>query len=414
MIFKFSMLLAPLVLISMATAPLQNLRLAGVNLTVFDLVFLLVVAMQLAAFRTYPALPRLYWIGVSLFLFGAGLSTIFAMNASASAGHLIQYAFIFLVVVPGVFRLVRQPESTFVFMLGFGLSALVFVVHGFVDMQTGSAQYAGGRYLGFLNGAQPTSFAISSFACFVAVGGMALKLPSTRLLAQIIFTCILGGLVWIVLLTGSRTGMLALFLSLSVTLLMLLRRARGDLELPSIPFMRIVLPCIIAAGTIVAFTAIDEDTIAMLERRVSSTFDPESDNDAIRTASLVEALEDIGIVSTVMGKGLDNYQYHSEFGIRPHNFFLLTMVEAGGIALLGLLILFGLALWAPLRLQWGGLDRRHKLLLAAGFGGFAAFLVICMFNTQGLHRLYWINFAILISAFALDDDKRAALDRPIG
>lgn len=389
-----------------AFAPLFTAQLLRVNFSVFD-------AAILSVFVIYAwkrkALPRMTWVYVSAtaFVLASLVSAFFAVRPELALAHSLQWIFIFVVVIPAAFALAQREGNVRPLVAGFVASGVFLVAHAVWEVTTGRATYYGGRYDGFLRGANPTAFSITTLMPYVLIGPALVSGVTSRLLAKASVAALVFGLCWVLLLSASVTGVAAL--TVGSTTLYLIRPIRGDRSRRSALIRRLstlVGVCgTVAVGVFVAVSTAELPVFDLLVERIRVKLEnPET----ARGSLVLEALSMVRSQTVLFGVGFENYPFQpgAEVGFRPHNILLLLLVEIGLPGMLAFMGIMGLLAVRVCRFSSvaPALTWNQRCLAAASVSACLVFLVIASFNTQSVHRLYWFNFGI---AFSLLSIRRA-------
>lgn len=386
-------------------APLPILRLGDVNLTYFDLAVGALFSFQVIRFRSLPRLGMFYWAGATLIVAGAS-TAFFALEPEEVLLQVAQWAYIIFVVVPTICRAGRDPGNTYMMVLGAALAGALLAVHGLWEYSTGRGAYVGGRYTGLLGDPQILAFMVSSVIAYVLV--LPAVFGRSGVVSRLVVTVFAAGLTallaWLLLLSASRTGMIATALAM-LTLLLLVHRGsdRSSRSGFLMRFTSIGLRVAALAGVlylVIAFAA--EQTLEVVQSRVESSFDASSSTMTGRTQVYDEVYQLMDVPMVIHGVGLENYPMHSRYDTRPHNFVILFLAEGGIIFMAAFVAMLTIPIreLVMARRRWRLIKYQQRYVVAAAAAGFIAFIVIAMFNTQSIGRMYWVNYAWILGVLS--------------
>lgn len=411
---------APLVLACASFAPLFTARLFGVNFTAFDAS---IICLWMYYLVIHCAVPRLRWyyFWVSVFVLTALMSAVFAQRMDLAFQHAVQWIFIFFVVVPCAWMAARRGGNLGFIVAGFCLAGAFLVAHAVFEFSTGVDTYRGGRYDGFLGGANPTAFSVTALAPFVLIAPALVAGRLPRLGVGVVALAILLGLCWLLTLSASVTGIAALgFGAFFVVFLRPMSRGRIPevvRKFGSILVGTVILVFVGVTALLIIDLPILELVLARVQTKVQS-------GDSIRLMLVLEALSMLQVEHVFYGVGFENYIFQSgaTLGFRPHNIVMLLLIEVGVIgtvAFFGVLTILARSFFRYRR-RFEDYGWQHRYATAAALASFAVFLLIASFNTQSVHRLYWFAFGVALALTsaepvdALSDAEGGATRRRTG
>jgi len=377
-------------------APIPTLRPGEANLTWFDV--------ALAGMG-----GLLFWRGVPwrvpghvvawgyVMVLGFLMAALRAPDPWSAAMHILQWAFIFFVVVPVTYSAFRSGRSLQLVVIGFILAMTVVGLYGIYEVVFLARPYRLYRYRSILGNPQLLAFQISVTLPFLIFFiKQARRIVSNRLVSAVValYTLVLSGiLVWLLAYSLSRTGAIAT--AASVLAFAWLDSKGGQPASEKRVVQLALVLTFLAAGFVVSREAEITERVAT---RVEASLAWESPEVADRTVVWQEALDGIDPTYYLIGVGPDNYHNISQFGRKPHAAFLLLLVEGGFLVLLAFIMLlahFFLSTLAALRLKSSPVFRDF---LVAAVASMVAYLVIATLNTQSIARFYWFVLALGLAA----------------
>ncbi len=341
---------------------------------------------------------RGYLLAAYVFMFFAVVSAFRATIALEALTQVLQYAFVFFVLLPAVVTVVstRRRAVTSVALLCIG--SLGAIAHAYlVQDQQGS-----GRVLVFYSEnpnrlGYPAAYLLP---LLVALWVFARRLERPRRLladAAIVLGCYLS--LWAVSASGSRSSLLGSAIALLV--LVVLR--------PGLGFRRALLRLLVLSVAVVGIGAgllATGQLPTTLEERINRSLDSTDSDAQSHLVADREHLMDAGVAafmeSPLLGTGLDNFRYVTpRYDIEasqqlPHNLWLQLLVQVGAIGTLAMAAL--LTVWTADVL--GAMRRVDPLdgeLLWALAAALAGILTIFLFAPEMLDRHYWLVVALGIA-----------------
>src|SRR5690554_3592269 len=152
------------------SAPFQNLRLGGLNFTVFD--FFIVLALFFNVVKGDVRLIKSagYWLASFMIAIPALLAAAFSLDSRAALIQVFQWIFILFIVIPSLYSICFSYRKKKALLLGLIFGGALLSLYSVIDIYRGGGEYVGGRYVGFMGSPQPTSFVMSTLlAYFVSV-----------------------------------------------------------------------------------------------------------------------------------------------------------------------------------------------------------------------------------------------------
>lgn len=341
---------------------------------------------------------RGYLLTAYVFMFFAVVSAFRATIAIEALTQVLQYTFVFFVLLPAVVTVVstRRRAVTSVALLCLG--SLGAIAHAFlVQDEQGS-----GRILVFYSEnpnrlGYPAAYLLP---LLVALWVLARRLDRPRrLLADT--AIVLGSYLslWAVSASGSRSSLLGTAIALLV--LVVLRPGLGVRR----ALLRLLVLSVAVVGVGAALLATGQ-LPTTLEERITRSLDSTDSDAQNHLVADREHLMDAGVAafmeSPLLGTGLDNFRYVTpRYDIEasqqlPHNLWLQLLVQVGAIGTLAMAAL--LAVWAADVL--GAMRRVDPLdgeLLWALAAALAGILTIFLFAPEMLDRHYWLVVALGIA-----------------
>jgi O-antigen ligase len=341
---------------------------------------------------------RGYLLAAYVFMLFAVLSAFRAMVATEALTQVLQYAFVFFVLLPAVLTVVttRRRAVTSAVLLCVGSLGAIAHAH-LVQAEQGS-----GRVLVFYSEnpnrlGYPAAYVLP---LLVALWVLARRLDRPRRLladAAIVLGCYLS--VWALSASGSRSSLLGTAVALLV--LVVLRPGLG-LGRAAVRLLVLCVAVLGVGGALLAAGQLPTTLEERITRSLDST-DSEAQNHLVADREhLMEAGVAAFMESPLLGTGLDNFRYVTpRYDIEasqqlPHNLWLQLLVQVGAIGTLAMAAL--LAVWAADVL--GAMRRLHPLdaeLLWALAAALAGILAIFLFAPEMLDRHYWLIVALGIA-----------------
>lgn len=388
-------------------SPFVNLALFGANVQPSDLFMFFLASAGLILYKRIPLVSPAYWYGVLLFICGSLVSTFFSPSPLVSVTHVAQYALIFFFVIPLVYKLALLPHTFNAFAFGFSAASLIIVGDALVSSRSGAAQLvSGGRFGGIFGTPQIFSFTLISMLPFVVYLAYSFK---NHVLARVVF----GFLVLLILLgllqAASRTALVAIFITSALAALIItvnvVRKAKSS------KLVKFFLAGSVVIAAMVMFIY-HQYTLGNLDLLIYRWQVKTMGGEDVRITDYIHVLDAIDLRVFMLGVGYNFSTMLTGSGFRVHNGLLIILTEAGVVTFIGLLVIFLAPLLAAVKLLTGadpcyraGDSDQKKYgnlyaQLMASFTGVVMFVFITMFNTQTLHRLYWIIFAIMLAKIA--------------
>lgn len=396
-------------LVSALVAPFE-LRLVA-NLTVYDLLTLGLALLIGAGPRRWAPLPRVLVPAAVMFLAAAVLSSFRSVYPVQSLTQVAQFAFIFLVQIPVVLTMAREPRVLRLAIGMFLLGSLLGAVAAMVFTQVAGAD----RVLAFYSDNPNRLGYPTAYLAPVMVWLVQDRWRRGRR-ASAIAIAIVGGypMLWALAASASRGATVGLLVSLPLYLVF-----RHGFRVTG----RTVAG-FLATTAVIGFLAYALFQTAMfpvtLKERIEATFAGEQSliNDRER---LAEAGWRAFERSPFVGTGLDNFRYVASVyeaastDQAPHNLWLQFLAQVG---------LIGTVAFAYMTLAWyrtmivaftRAREEDRGELLWAQVACATSILAIFMTTPLMIHRLYYMLFGLSLAlAYMTDDAFRAERLRPRG
>lgn len=338
---------------------------------------------------------RGYLLASYVFMLFAVLSAFRSLVAAEAMTQVLQYGFVFFVLLPAVLSVVTTRRRAVISVLLLCLGSLGAIAHAHLVQ----AEQGSGRVLVFYSEnpnrlGYPAAYLLP---LLIALWVLSRQLDRARRLLTA-GTVVLGGYLslWAVSASGSRSSLLGAAVALLV--LVVLRPGLGP---------RRALVRLLVLGTVAA--AVGGGLLAAgqlpttLEERIARSLDSTDSEAQSHLVADREHLMDAGVMafleSPLLGTGLDNFRYVTpRYDIEasqqlPHNLWLQLLVQVGAIGTLAMAAL--LAVWVSDVLH--AMRRIHPLdaeLLWALTAALAGILTIFLFTPEMLDRHYWLVVAL--------------------
>jgi O-antigen ligase len=341
---------------------------------------------------------RGYLLAAYVFMLFAVLSSFRSMVASEAITQVLQYGFVFFVLLPAVLSVVVTRRRAVVCVVLLCLGSLGAIAHAYLV----GAEQGSGRVLVFYSDnpnrlGYPAAYLLP---LLVALWVLSRRLDrSRRLLVTVAVGLGLYLSLWAVSASGSRSSLLGSAVALLV--LVVLRPGIGLRRAA----VRLVLLCAVVLGAGGALLATGQ-LPTTLEERITRSFDSTDSEAQSHLVADREHLANAGVAafmeSPLLGTGLDNFRYVTprydiEAGQQlPHNLWLQLLVQVGAIGTLAMAAL--LAVWAAdILTTVRRIDPVDAGLLWALAAAMAGILTIFLFAPEMLDRHYWLVVALGIA-----------------
>jgi len=341
---------------------------------------------------------RGYLLAAYVFMLFAVVSAFRSLVAVEALTQVLQYAFVFFVLLPAVVTVVvtRRRAVTCVALLCLG--SLGAIAHAYLVQ----AEQGSGRILVFYSEnpnrlGYPAAYLLP---LLVALWVLSRRLDRLQRLGAVAAVALGGYLsVWALSASGSRSSLVGT--GVAVFVLVVLRPGIGVRR----ALARLVLLSVVVLGAGSALLATGQ-LPSTLEERITRSFDSTDTDAQSHLVADREHLMDAGMAafmeSPLLGTGLDNFRYVTpRYDIEasqqlPHNLWLQLLVQVGAIGTLAMAAL--LAVWVADVL--GAMRRVHPLdaeVLWALAAALAGILTIFLFAPEMLDRHYWLVVALGIA-----------------
>ena len=343
--------------------------------------------------------PTGYLAASYAFILMALLSAFRATHAVEALTQVLQYAFIFFILLPVVISVVTTRKRAVVAISLLCAGTLGAIAHAWVVRPTQGA----GRVVVFYSENPNRLGYPAAYLIPLLLVLWLLSRQVERRTRMVVTVAVVVGIylsVWAVSASGSRSSLLGTAIALIVVIV--LRPGLG-LWRALRRLVALVVICGVVGGGLIAFGEVP----TTLEERINRSLDS---SDASAQAHLVgdrEHLADAGVAAFLeapwIGAGLDNFRYVApRYDVEatpqlPHNLWLQLLVQVG---------LIGTIAFAAWMLLWGydvlTATRRalhpDALLLWGLFSSMAGILTIFMFAPEMLDRHYWLIAALALAA----------------
>jgi hypothetical protein len=322
-------------------------RLASVNMTLADMIFLATALLLLVKGRlrldVFGQVTVFYLAGLVLMLGGLLVATIAYGDPMRWSIASSQYLFAWL-VVPMVFASFDRQwlrRCMVLFVVGVAVSQLI---GGLASLYPPAQAMLGGLSQGFLTGngrvgamtGEPNP---NGAVCTVAFIFLLNSLQQRMMSWKLALPCALL-LAWGIVLSASFTAAAAVTVC---TLFMLAASGFSVLAKIGIPAMLAISAYFVAGGPLPQ----------AFEERVASAIldaDPTEAGTFVGRSLLIQEAWDLADDNLLVGMGVDRYRVNSEYGAPVHHFHLLILNEGGAVAYLGVVLMLGLLLAVALNI----------------------------------------------------------------
>ncbi|HEX6387495.1 MAG TPA: O-antigen ligase family protein [Anaerolineae bacterium] len=373
-------------------APITTLRFGQINLTWFDLAVVLMGTFVFLKGVPRRAPGRVVSLGY-LIVLGLVIAALRAPDPWSAIMHILQWGFIFFVVVPVTYSAFRSGRALWLVSVGLVIAMTVVAIYGVYEVVFLPKPYRLYRYGSIFGDPQLLGFQISVMLPFLIFFLKQVRQISHKRLvnnlASLFALALCGALTWLLAYSLSRTGAFATVAGVLVFFLL-----NAGVEQPGSKKLATQLGLFLALLS-AAFTVSQQGEIAgRILSRLEASLSWESPDVADRTAVWQEALTGIDPTYYLVGVGPDNYQNISQFGRKPHDAFLLLLVEGGLLVMFAFVLLLATFFIETLSALRQAIDPLFRDFLIATIASMAAYVVIALLNTQTISRFYWFVFAL--------------------
>jgi O-antigen ligase len=364
--------------------------------TAYDLFTAVTFVLLLAASRRMVWAPRSMRIAAIVLMMAGVLGGFRATAPIQSVLQVIQYGFVFFVLLPVILTIVRSRAMIYATLAAFLSGYLVVIGVAFLTQRVQLA----GRVVPFFN-QNPNSLAVPTVIAVPFVLWFALELWRRGLVITAVATAglILTLMLWSLTASASRGSTAATMVSLLVFAIF----RDGVRSWATIARrLLVVVAALIVVGVAVYQTNVFPDTLrTRIERSIGS--------DAGHTVSDERlALDRAGLksflASPIVGTGFDNFRYVGQFYDDaatyhdPHNLWVQILAQAG---------IFGAAAFAFIILRWFALVFRTQArvrgvsdlqLIWAFLAAMVGLMCHSMLAPLVLQRHYWLLYGLGIAA----------------
>ena len=365
--------------------------------TAYDLLTAVIFLVLLTGTAQLIWAPRSMRIA-ALALMMAGLLGGFRSTAPIqSVLQVVQYAFVFFVLIPVILTIVRSRAVVYATLASFLAGYLVVISIAFATQQEQPA----GRVVPFFNGnphalAIPTVIAVPFVLCFALM----LWRRGLAMTAMIAAGLTLSLMLWSLTASASRGSTATTMVSLGV--FAVFRDGVPSWRRIGVR-LALIAVALILVGATVYWANIFPDT---LQTRIERTIGPDASGQTVADDRL--ALDRAGlrafVASPIVGTGFDNFRYVGQFYDDaatfhdPHNLWVQFLAQAG---------VFGAAAFAFIIARWFVLVLRTQSrvrvpddvsLLWAFLAAMAGLMCHSMLAPLVLQRHYWLLYGLGIAA----------------
>jgi O-antigen ligase len=369
-------------------APL-NLIIAA-SLTVYDFVIGVALVLLIVERRRIPLPPTKYVVCAWAFIVAAMLSAFRATYAFEALTQILQFGFIFFVLIPVILAVIRTRRAALASLALLCIGTLAANLHAHLSQQTQGA----GRVVVFYSDnpnrlGYPTVYLLP-FLIVLWIWAIRRwppwRLPLTAALAGSLYLSI-----WALAASASRSATLGAAVALIV--FVVFRPGAG----PKRMLLRAVGLAAVVTALVVGLAATGQ-LPSTLEDRVERSFSHDSEDTTHLVAdreNLAEAGMRAFVASPFFGTGLDNFRYVApDYDLDatpqlPHNLWLQLLVQVGvfGTLAFGAFFLFWFSDIFRARNGGGSIDR---LMLWSLFSAVVGILAVFVFAPELLDRHYYL------------------------
>jgi O-antigen ligase len=398
-----------LFLVSAFVAPLNLLLFHA--FTAYDLITAITFVLLVASPARMVWAPRSMRIAALVLMVAGLLGAFRAIAPIQSVLQVIQYGFVFFVLMPVILTLARTRRVIVATLVAFLSSYLLVIAIAFMTQRVQLA----GRVVPFFNEnpnalAIPTVIAVPFVLCF----SLEVWRRGARVPALIIGGCVLTLMLWSLNASASRGSTAATIVSLFVFIVFrdgVQRWRRIVVRLSAL------ILALLVVGAAVYWTNVFPDTLrTRIERTIGSS--PGGQTVSDERLALDRAGIKAFLASPVIGTGFDNFRYVGQFYDDaatfhdPHNLWVQFLAQAG---------IFGAAAFAFIIVRWFVLVFRTQSrirapadvqLLWAFLAAMTGLMCHSMLSPLVLQRHYWLLYGLGIAA-AVEIGRRSLTSRDV-
>lgn len=379
--------------------PFTNLKIIS-NFTLSDMTFLIIffLAMFAGKLKIRKNLVK-YIILFIIFLLSSIISTLNATNQMESISRVLQYGYIFLIILPVFLISIKELKDLSTTILTLYLSGLLIIIYTFIMLNVSpeSVMTYHGRVYGIY--ANPWIFSLLLIIVFPVnlfyIVGNSVKWKLVN------FACMIL-IIYMVILAGARSS----FIALSVYFIYILFRVSNKLienrfikySLYSCYSVLMIVGLINYKFFLISLINIIEKVSLVAASKLSTFL--ESDFDSGRIQIYGNGLESISN-NFIVGVGPGNFS--EIYGVSMHNFFFSVWVESGLFAIAALVIIYILCVKEFI------VFRSHIPAVLTVISINVVFLVFMQFNPLLTLRLFWLPLVLLLSTVNLVKNKEDEL-----
>ncbi|MBO8228676.1 hypothetical protein HA150_07155 [Prochlorococcus marinus XMU1414] len=280
-----------------------------------------------------------------------------------------------------------------VFLAGTGLCSLYLLGNSYYYFLNGLGKFVGGsRFTSFFDSPSGFTWSLLYLFPFLIISPYLIfqkKIKLNKILRGILllFFSIL------LILTQSRSGLIACVTGSLIYLWTKNKYIKSKMDsLRRGYFLNSIVVILLIFGCFVFVKLAFGDYLDIYLLRASNSLSEYSDG---RFSDFNSITGNMNLKDFILGIGFKNSEFLSERAIRFHNAFVLFFLEGGlltGISIVLMMYYYFSQGIKSLILSKKNFDQ-YSLLL--GIISIFIFSVIMMLNTQSIHRMYWIGFAIV-------------------
>ena len=389
-----------LFLVAAAVAPLNLLIVA--NISVFDVVMLVLAFLLYAGTRRMHPMPAAVSVASYVFVLSAMVSTFRATHPVEALTQVLQFAVILFVQVPVVLTMARSRV-----MLRWGL--LLFMAGSFAGvvqaLLTQNAQGADRVLVFYSDNPNRLGYPTAYLVPFVAFFLFAVWRSRRRVVAAVLGVGLGYLLVWPLTASASRGATFGTLVA--ILLYFVTRPGRG--------LLRVVGALAVTAALVGAIGWVMVETTAFpqtLEERVTRTLEPEEretlvgDRERLAAAGL-RAFEQ----SPLVGTGLDNFRYVAVLyepaatNQVPHNLWIQFLAQVGLVGTVAFAFIIGWWFLQLYRASKAAAGTDEGTLAWAFVASMAGIMTILMTTPIMNQRHYWLVYGLGLALVASEDRR---------
>lgn len=367
--------------------------------TLFDAASVLVFFIFIRDFR----LNRNDSLLLAIIIFVNVINCSMSHDGLATFGNMLQW-WLLIFIIEKMTQVVGDRRLTIIFWRGLQASAVLVSIIVSADLMSGDISRMGGRYIFVFQSPQPLAFLflmVSLVNIISLVSSFRVSATFRDFLIFFVFAFSSGLSLWVVAASASRTGLLGLIIGCGLVLGFRIVRG-GQVAKPSVWGVAVTLLTVLGifyGGGYIKDSVINTEIAAKVSERVEGSFEGDAGLVQGRIDLMHYAYDNFTALDLIFGTGLDAYTAKYSETKKPHNGFVLLLVEGGvGFWMIGM---FFLTRWLliPVRQLVRRARQGDPFFVIAPLALMAAMFVVMSFNTALIQRHLWVG--VMLGAMLL-------------